>query len=450
MRFAPICTPLFLLVSAIPALAQVKIVNPNATDVVNPGTNAWFEATKTGRADMLILGDSNVWHMDNGWDAGFVNALANRTGIASSGVLGHYGIEGDGYGVVASTDFKFDVARVRADRQGFAWRSAAVTAMETPVKDYIAYVGNSTLKGSQYDFHLYSVPTGSIGTYQYYERVSASPWTASPVSPTQDVTLTGKGLTRETMRFARPTGADNQWLELRVTNAANMSVMYSRISVPGATGASVTSWGYGGRSALDFYKDQWTGQGVTPDGRKAWLDAMTDGGSGKVNVVIAEGFNDRNETDASLAGTSPGSSALAFSDNIKGLIAQVRKEWTASGRKLEDLSFTLLGMYDDGSEDVERDLGTLGPLQSYAIELHKIAKADPNISFVNLINHVPDYDTLQAQGWLYDPVHFSRQGAINMSQIVVDTLRAPTVPEPTTLGFLSVGGIACLLRRRRR
>ena len=141
-------------------------------------------------------------------------------------------------------------------------------------------------------------------------------------------------------------------------------------------------------------------------------------------------------------------SPLAFSDNIKGLIAQVRKEWTASGRNVNDLSFTLLGMYDDVSDDQAGKLGVAKPLQQFAIELRKIAERDPQISFVNLENHVPNYDQLKAGGWLYDELHLSRDGALNMSQIVVDTLMGPTVPEPA-VGFLVLGGIAGLRRRRR-
>jgi hypothetical protein len=237
-----------------------------------------------------------------------------------------------------------------------------------------------------------------------------------------------------------------------VTNPSNFSLLYSRVTVPGATGASVTSWGYGGRSTLDFYNDQWMNQGVTTAGRTAWFDAMTQGGSGKVNVVIAEGFNDRNESDPSLGGHTPGNTALAFSDNIKGLIAQVRKEWVASGRNLGDLSFTLLGMYDDEAEAKSLELGLPQPLHEFAIELNKIAKADPQISFVNLQNHVPDYAGLWANGWMYDATHPTREGALAMSQIIIDTLSAPAgfnpLPEPS-LGFLVLGGLLALRRRAR-
>jgi len=325
----------------------------------------------------------------------------------------------------------------------------AVTVGGTPSPDdYIGYVGNDLLRGDHYDFKLYAVPAASTaGSYQYYERVSAPPWSASAVSSSQMVNLAPQGLDQKTIRFDRPAGAQQQWLELHVTQAANMSVLYSRITVPDAKGASVTSWGYGGRSMLDFYHDQWMGSGMSAEGRKAWFDAMIQGGTGKVNVVIAEGFNDRNETETSLGGTTPGASPLAFSDNIKGMIAQVRKEWVASGHNVDDLSFTLLGMYDDDAEDQAGKLGIDQPLHQFAIELSKIAKLDSQISFVNLQNHVPDYAGLWANGWMYDQTHPTREGALAMSQIIVDTLAAPTVPEPN-LGFLVLGGLVVLRRRR--
>ena len=77
------------------------------------------------------------------------------------------------------------------------------------------------------------------------------------------------------------------------------------------------------RRLRDFLFDQWLGQGVTADGRTQWFDALTGGGSGKLNVLIAEGFNDRNEDQPSANGIADGDSPEAFADNMRALLAAI-------------------------------------------------------------------------------------------------------------------------------
>lgn len=39
-------------------------------DIPNAGTQSWSAAATTGRADMVVLGDSVVWVQGFGWDEG--------------------------------------------------------------------------------------------------------------------------------------------------------------------------------------------------------------------------------------------------------------------------------------------------------------------------------------------------------------------------------------------
>ena len=106
-------------------------------------------------------------------------------------------------------------------------------------------------------------------------------------------------------------------------------------------------------------------------------------------------------------------------------------------------------MYDDQYEsDAEKGGGDL-PLHNYATALSRLAASDPQISFVNLENHVGGYDELVANGWMLDATHPTREGALQMSQIVVDALYAGAVPEPASVGCVLVGGVVLLARRRR-
>jgi hypothetical protein len=58
----------------------------------------------------------------------------------------------------------------------------------------------------------------------------------------------------------------------------------------------------------------------------------------------------------------------------------------------------------------------------------------------------PDYNTATSLGYMYDGVHFSRDGAIAYSQSVMSAL----VPEPTSLGIMLLAGAGLLARTRRK
>jgi hypothetical protein len=66
--------------------------------VISTGVQTWLDAARTSRADMLILGDSVVWAGGNGWDAGLINGMAQRTGLAGTGLIpdNYYTYEGEG------------------------------------------------------------------------------------------------------------------------------------------------------------------------------------------------------------------------------------------------------------------------------------------------------------------------------------------------------------------
>src|SRR3954468_22072348 len=80
------------------ALAAMTTAAWAVAPVVNPGTNNWVTAARTGRADMLVIGDSLVAGGD-GWDAGFINAGARNLGLAGSGITvdSAFGGYGEGY-----------------------------------------------------------------------------------------------------------------------------------------------------------------------------------------------------------------------------------------------------------------------------------------------------------------------------------------------------------------
>jgi lysophospholipase L1-like esterase len=402
---------------------------PGAGDVINPSMGAWFTAAKTGRSDMLIVGDSMVMHDSDGWDSGMILALKSHTGLAASGLLQDGG-EGEQYAVFGTTT-ALDLSQqaVRPDRQGFVWRQRAETAGATPIGDFAASsFGNTLGLNGGYDWQLYMVPTANApqgqGKFDSFSRLGVPDYKHFTSNTSYTISTPASGLVQKTLHYDRPAQYNGQPMEVHLTNMQNLSVLYSRISIPGATGASVTSWGYGGHSTLGFYKDYWMGQGMTAAGRRAWFDAMTLGGSGKLNIVLEEGLNDRNETQPSLAGTTPGNSAKAFKENIQGLMSQIRTEWGAAGRNANDLTFMLLGTYEDSSESVMDQGSSSGMLHAYSNVLQEIALADPQVSFIDLLNHAPRYDDANARGYMFDGVHAAKAGTTLYSEMIIDTLQA--------------------------
>jgi hypothetical protein len=221
-----------------------------------------------------------------------------------------------------------------------------------------------------------------------------------------------------------------------LSNPTNTTVLYDRLTVPGATGATVTSWGWGGHDTLEFLEGQWLGSGMTQQGRIAWLQAIVEGGSGDLNVVINEGFNDRNDAQMSYNDVAPSNTLAGFADNMDSLIAAVRTDWITAGFNLSNLSFTIMSDYKDDSES-SVPAGT-GPLAGFAQVEEQIADADSQISYVDLYDRSLPYDTANADGLMFDGVHASLAGT---NLYAMDALQALLGNAPKMLGDTNGDGI---------
>jgi lysophospholipase L1-like esterase len=412
--------------------------------VSNSGTQAWVAAARTSRADLLIIGDSVTTFQGDGWDAGMIQAAHEHFGLAGTGLMDGRGIDGDGYGSyqVPGAGWDQDPAAAPAARAGHVWKSvhSAGTTARNDLGVGLA-AGNAVLPaGGAYDLHVWSASAaggGQMGAYRRSAALSTFPQRRTTFAPVATATPEAD-LQHTAFNFPAVPGTDAHGHEFFLEATTDTSVYYTRLSRAGATGVTVSSWGYGGKSTLDFYNDLYAGGTMTPAGRAAWLGAVVDGGSGKLNVVIAEGFNDRNETTPSVHGIEPGSSAAAFADNVTSLMDRLRQDWALAGKPVSDLSFTLLGMYDDA------DTGTR--LREYAAALHDLSVADPSVSFVDLYLLAPTFEQAQALGYLADDVHPTRAGAIAYSRLVMDAI----VPEPTGAAAVLLVALPLLHRSRRR
>jgi len=411
-----------------------------AAPIINTGTSAWADAARTGRADMLVIGDSVTWLGGHGWDAGLIRGGYDTFGLAGTGLdNGGFNGQGEGYqqGGVGFGGWSTSVDDVPLDRRGFRWRPT-VSAGDTPRASLGFGISGSTLDPTaEYDWHLWTASPAGGGEMGAYRRLGQPPWTRTATIAPVATQTPGKGLQHTVFHFdARTTnlGVKN---EFRLEKTTNTSVFYSRLLSPGATGVTVSSWGYGGKSLLDFYNDRYIGGSMTQEGRVGWLRAMVDGGSGKLNVLIGEGFNDRNETSTSLSGITDGDSPEAFADNMAGLIAAIRSDWQAAGFTAGDLSFTLLGMYEAGTANDK--------LRGYASELHDMALADQQLSFIDLFELAPSFPQADALGYMQDNVHPTRDGSLFYGGLVMEQL---AVPEPSSLFALMGLGMGVAFRQK--
>jgi lysophospholipase L1-like esterase len=229
-------------------------------------------------------------------------------------------------------------------------------------------------------------------------------------------------------------------------DTSNTSILYSRLIKPGATGATVTTWSYGGHGALDLYNDKYLAGPTSSAGRGEFLSAMTDGGSGKLMVVLEEGTNDAADTLAtrpSVHGLLPGNSPAAFQDNMASLIDGIKGDWATAGKNPADLSFLVLGMYEYGHRTADEQ----AVHRQFTQELEDLAHARSDVSFVDLFSIAPSWDQAFAMGYMADDVHPTILGATVYSQAIFDQIVTPT-PEPAAGLILLLAAPLVLARRR--
>ncbi len=439
------------------ALAFFAALAPLASaydPVINAGTINWVKAAQTGRADMFIIGDSMVWHGGTGWDGGMIAGASNTIGLAGTGLIDgqvRYGSgEGEGYEACTYTPtshgWSDNIADAPANRQNYVARGEVLTATSPNANEYGIRVfsppfgGNTLDQNAAYDWHLWTASQTGGGSLTPIRRNNMR--VMQQELPPVATQTPAQGLQHIVAGFDPLDPQDIRPTEFILKDVNDTAVFYQRVVQPNATGITVTSWSYSAETMRSFYLDKWTDPTWDQEGRKSYLSAMIEGGSGKLNVMIAEGLNDRWEGHSTPSlgnGLLPGNSPEAFADNVQFMIEAVRADWTAAGKNLDDLSFTLLGMYEDGFE-----AGMGYPIRDFAQKLQALALADSQVSFIDIGEFCLSYSDAVQAGYMHDQIHLSREGALVYSQQVMDIL---TVPEPTTLTLITLPALA-LFRHR--
>ena len=191
--------------------------SPVRADIIHAGTQSWVQAARTGRADMLILGDSVVFHNGNGWDAGFDDALNRDLGLAGSGLVsGGSGIDGNGFaiGQFYGSPWVSSPAAVPINRQGYVWRGTASTIGSVPNSAYFAETDGTTLRApAGYNWNLYTASPVGSGAFGAYSRISSPPYTTLQTLPTVITNTPADGLQKTVLHFDSPPAAGQFFLQ---------------------------------------------------------------------------------------------------------------------------------------------------------------------------------------------------------------------------------------------
>ncbi len=408
------CLVIYLLSNCVPNGFAFEAVR-------DPLLDAWVEASKTSRADMLILGDSMVLNGSHGWDAGMQHGAFETVGLAGTGVLvGRNFGQGEGINYLGTSSSNWLHASDDAFGNAAQTPFGRITANGSNIATVgVTVFGNKIAAGTDYVLDLWGVSGPGGGSYSLEQRLNVSPNTVSYSE--SGFTLNEPTLITHLSHQIPASNFSNN--DVRI-EAENMSVAGIRLSEKNATGVTVTSIGYDGQSALDFYQDRIINQ--DPGGREYFLQQVVEGGSGKLLVPIFEGFNDRNETEPSVNGITDADSPEAFRDNIGAIISVISNDWINAGFDINDLSFLTFGMYDVSTNNEE--------LHIYSNEMRNFATSTGGVSYIDISSLGPNYAEGDSLGYYRDEVHLSREGALYYGNQIMRSI--VSVPEPTAAMLL--------------
>ena len=434
---------------------------PVLDPVIREGVAAWVQAALTGRADVLVLGDSVVFEGGVGWDGG-LNAGFDRTlGLAGTGLLSGnfsnnnaagYGYESFGqnpsnfgFEFIPGTDVDAltndeinsdEFARVQHPFGQITVKTGRGTVAEIGVQ--VSEQGDTAEPDQAFTFQAYVSGDGAL----YNVTRTAADGSTIEVGLQQVV---GDDAQLVSFEFAAGETADDAFQSIAITDPSPLSfipfgsdrtldetpltVGNFRLLETGSTGATVTSWGYGGQSTREFFEEQYAPLGQ--ENRAELLDRVVEGGSGKLLVFIMEGLNDRNETQPSLNGIEDADSSEAFVDNVSTLIDQVRADWEAAGNDTSDLEFVTFGTYDQNS-DVR--------LEGYSAALQQHALDNEGVSFIDLrtLSDGLTLDEMVELGYIpgvaedgsgEDFIHLTETGSVFYGEAIASLLAETATPQ---------------------
>lgn len=376
--------------------------------------------------DLVCIGDSVQLFNGYGWDAALTRAFA----------------ENENFGIWASPLWPQNATGNQYNSQGYLMSGlsgatgvntgadAAFADLRLPDASYL-YTASGPIGGANgcvisqngpistnaaMRYHVYYGTFDSgAGSFRLGARMEDAPYSSLGVDGSVVSTNTGvKGEAKTSIDLPAGVRAHQVGFKLqRATASAGPTIFLAqRVQDRGKTkGLSVHSfYARGGQSLWDmasFFQGAVTdaiGDNVTAD-RILWgfgklRDLQIEMGHKPIIVVrICSGLNDRNEANTpsrgDLAYSGSASSALAYGDNLNGLINAIEAAWKAKGWPLDELFFHILTSYPVSNTD---------DMASYRSGTRMIAQSRERCSFTDLSILVPYADT-SANSGLADATH---------------------------------------------
>lgn len=385
-----------VLVAAVLATGSHALAQLNTPVFGGERLAAFWDACRTGRADVLCIGDSNQLHRGAGWDDAVAHVLSEEFGLYATGLhpLGENEGLGAGVGIGSST-------LNTGSASGYAYSGAppsAASRLDTETSllaplNYLFIPEGIAATGSTASGLILAPesPLGISGPLRFHITFAAfagpGPGSFEPAlrlqsDPPVELARLAPVPTRGTESLAHialdlPASPRSDQVTLRLAADAQSAVVgpfvgyFARVErVDRTRGVSVhTLYGKGGQSARDM------ALALQSASDQTLITVLTEAtalqtGNRRALIRICTGLNDRAETLDSIGPepqgppTSPG----AYADNLHALLNRLNEAWALAGFDPANLYFVItpshpvpgdddamLKLYRPVAEDVARN-----------------------------------------------------------------------------------------------
>ncbi|MBX3382956.1 MAG: hypothetical protein KF864_05550 [Phycisphaeraceae bacterium] len=382
----------------------------------------FWDKARTGRVDVVALGDSNQFQLGHGWDAAWIRALHNRFGLYATSLLavgeanGGGSSAGDRFNIFPqASSGQYDYSGAPEALHRYLNNPPSLLApmnylylpegrtVSSQVATGMVLAANCWLSVSEplrfhYTYGLF--PGVGAGSFQPAIRRDSSPFSILISSPPVS-TRAGDGQEAriEHGHIDLPGEARDYPVALRFipsggTVVGPMIAYYQRAEgLARPTGASLsTIYGLGSQSARDMAAALQASTDETLTLYFSRIRALQDNPR-RVLIRVNTGLNDRAEPLPSVgpAQVPNGTSAAAYEDNLRAIIERITQVWALNQWAEDELYFLLAPSHPVDNPDQAR-------LLEYRERAEALAMAYPRTATVRL-DRILNATQILARGW---------------------------------------------------
>lgn len=400
--------------------------------MANPAAvRGWARAVLHGRADIVLMGDSNIVYGGHGYDAGFARATRATVGSYGTGLLWF----GENRGIGAGIGDGFETL---SGSSGFAYDGAPIDAANV-ANDFATYLylpAPTQLSGarqagivttqaavdsrSNLRWHVTEGVFPGGGSWHPVVRQGVPPYTILA-----DLgTVSTQGTTGlRTTSFTLPADSSRppvlEWrlapFSFSTQLVGDLLAVRSRVeNVDIRSGAVVHTYFFAGGRSARFMAGRMRATSDTAIGAY-FRDVRRT--CDHVLVILNQGLNDRTENEPSVREGSPGNSPAAFVDNMTYVVDRLRGAWAAEGWPADELHVLACVAHP-----VETPPSPM--LQAYLDALRSCGRAD--IAVTSLAEYYSESSFVE-RGWYasaIDRTHLSPAGYDAASMTLLQSVLA--------------------------